>query len=736
MAEWHMGRRVACQITGSGAVRHGRRLSLAGLAVVLLAGTCAPAAPVAPIALHPENPHYFLWRDKPTVLITSAEHYGAVLNRAFDYKRYLDTLQSYSFNLTRTFTGAYCEPVGAFKIEKNTLAPAAGDLLCPWARSDQGGYANGGNKFDLTKWDPEYFRRLSDFVATAGKRGVVVELVLFCPFYEDSMWDLSPMNARNNVNGIGGMPRTEVYTLKHPDLLAVQDAMVRQIVTTLKDCDNLYYEICNEPYFGGVTEDWQAHIAETIAQAEAGFEHKHLIAQNIANKSKKIENPNPRVSIFNFHYAKPPVAVAENYHLNKVIGDDETGFAGDERVKPYRLEGWDFILAGGAVYSNLDYSFAVGHEDGSNPINAPGGGGPELQKQLQVLKEFIHKFDFVRMKPDDSVVKTALPKGVTARVFAEPGQTYAIYVNGNGLTELALDLPPGQYGAEWVNTKTGQTDKAEPFKHQGGVQTLQAPGYVDDIALRIVRLVAKRNERALLFSSDFEGRGLKGWRGSGNLPAIVRDRTRSGKAAMRTSLDRYKDRYPDRTEVLGPKAQVGKEYWYGFSILLPEDYIPDRIWEIVAQWHSPPDTNIGEKWRNPVLALSTTNGRWGWVSRWDAKRNTFESGKREYGGTREYNLGPYERGVWTDWVVHVKWSYGPDGFLMVWKNGRLAIDQSGPNTFNDAEGPFFKMGLYKGWGDPKKECDAVTKRVLYHDEFRMAGADATYQDVAPGSHSE
>jgi hypothetical protein len=27
-----------------------------------------------PIALHPDNPHYFLFRGKPTVLITSAEH--------------------------------------------------------------------------------------------------------------------------------------------------------------------------------------------------------------------------------------------------------------------------------------------------------------------------------------------------------------------------------------------------------------------------------------------------------------------------------------------------------------------------------------------------------------------------------------------------------------------------------------------------------------------------------------
>ena len=64
------------------------------------------------------------------------------------------------------------------------------------------------------------------------------------------------------------MARTDVYTLKHKDLLDVQDAMVRKIVETLKDFDNLYYEICNEPYFGGVTLEWQYRIAQTIVEAE------------------------------------------------------------------------------------------------------------------------------------------------------------------------------------------------------------------------------------------------------------------------------------------------------------------------------------------------------------------------------------------------------------------------------------------------------------------------------------
>ena len=46
----------------------------------------------APLALHPDNPRYFLFRGKPTVVITSGEHYGAVLNLDFDFVTYLDTL--------------------------------------------------------------------------------------------------------------------------------------------------------------------------------------------------------------------------------------------------------------------------------------------------------------------------------------------------------------------------------------------------------------------------------------------------------------------------------------------------------------------------------------------------------------------------------------------------------------------------------------------------------------------
>jgi hypothetical protein len=53
-----------------------------------------------------------------------------------------------------------------------------------------------------------------------------------------------------------------------------------------------------------------------------------------------------------------------NLGLNKVIADDETGFRGKDDGL-CRSEGWDFLLAGGGVYSNLDYSFTPGHPAGT-----------------------------------------------------------------------------------------------------------------------------------------------------------------------------------------------------------------------------------------------------------------------------------------------------------------------------------------------------------------------------------
>ena len=472
--------------------------SLARRAIFLLSLMALPArAAERPIALHPDNPHYFLFRGKPAVLVTSGEHYGAVLNRDFDYIPYLNELQARKFNLTRTFSGSYREVPGSFNIVENTLAPVPGRFLCPWARGTMPGAGDGGNKFDLSKWDPDYFARLKDFLIQAGKRGIVVELSLFCAIYDDKLWAVNPLNAANNIQEVGKVGRLEVYTLKDKALTAAQEALVRKLAAELKDFDNLYYEVCNEAYFGGVTREWNDRIVAVLRDAEKSFPARHLIAQNISNGSTKIDRPNPDVSIFNFHYSTPPDSVALNAKLGKAIADDETGFRGTADL-PYRTEGWDFLLAGGSAYSNLDYSFTCKRPDGTAKVTtSPGGGGPALRKQLQILKEFMDGLDFVAMRPDNGVVKgghiVAPLSGdppeakATARALVAPGQTYAIYVRGGTQAALEVDMPAGKYRAEWVNTKMGTVDKTEEFEHTGGTRTLASQIYREDIALRVQR---------------------------------------------------------------------------------------------------------------------------------------------------------------------------------------------------------------------------------------------------------
>lgn len=76
------------------------------------------------IRLHPENPNYFQYKGKPTILVTSGEHYGAVMNADFNFQKYLATLHSAGLNYTRIFLGPYSElGDNLFGITNNTMNP-------------------------------------------------------------------------------------------------------------------------------------------------------------------------------------------------------------------------------------------------------------------------------------------------------------------------------------------------------------------------------------------------------------------------------------------------------------------------------------------------------------------------------------------------------------------------------------------------------------------------------------
>jgi hypothetical protein len=481
------------------------RLAIFTQLIVLI----AQAVMAQPIRLHPRNPHYFLYRQKPVVLITSAEHYGGVLNLDFDFITYLDTLARDGLNYTRLFSGSYFEPQGAFNIQKNTLAPTQERLLTPWERSQTVDGKPG--KFDLSRWNEAYFRRLRDFIQEAGKRGIVVEMTLFSAIYGDAQWNINPLNPLNNINQTDTVKRQQVHTMANGNLLSHQERLVRKIVRELNRFDNLFYEIQNEPwadnhvlagpinsYLPNWEQEWrnrieypaenslawQKIIASYIRSEEAGLSNRHLIAQNYTNFRYPLKEVDPAVSIINFHYAYPE-AVSMNYGWDRVIGLDETGFAGSVD-RTYRRIAWNFMLAGGGLFNNLDYSFTVEKPDGTDANRAPGGGSVALRQQLGILKRFIEGFDFIRMRPDPEVI--ALAPGVFRQALSQPGQAYAIYLNGQLTGALQLHIPAGSYQVTWVDVTNGKHLNRENRRHKGGRMVLEAPDFQQDIAVKVLAL--------------------------------------------------------------------------------------------------------------------------------------------------------------------------------------------------------------------------------------------------------
>jgi hypothetical protein len=298
-------------------------------------------------------------------------------------------------------------------------------------------------------------------------------------------------------------------------------------VGELRDLDNLYYEIQNEPWAdhevasgvlnpsvlpGDVTPPgafwknrvdlaspaslaWQARIAAVVREEEERLGVRHLIAQNFCNHRYPLRDVDPNVSILNFHYAWPEAATL-NAGLGRVVSLDETGFANPsdrsgtaETDAVYRKQAWEFLMAGGGIYSMLDYSFAVGHEDGTFVNAAPGGGSPALRRQLRVLKDFLHGFDIPALAPRPASVVSA--PGAFPRAIGT-GSTLGVYLWGDGRTTLTLDLPAGGWREEWIDTRTGEVRRSSAWSHPGGGRELSSPPYEDDVALRLRRDDAPR----------------------------------------------------------------------------------------------------------------------------------------------------------------------------------------------------------------------------------------------------
>lgn len=138
----------------------------------------------------------------------------------------------------------------------------------------------------------------------------------------------------------------------------------------------------------------------------------------------------------------------------------------------------------------------------------------------------------------------------------------------------------------------------------------------------------------------------------------------------------------------------GKTHWWAHSVRFPDDYIDPPIsvstWNggVVADFHN---TTNGAGQANfqvqamPAAAISPD-------------RPTGLSFQVAYGvqgspTTQTFPIGPVERNVWYNFVYHVKWTSGNDGYVDAWVNGVQKLAYRGPTLYT-GQGVYLKLANY------------------------------------------
>ena len=227
-------------------------------------------------------------------------------------------------------------------------------------------------------------------------------------------------------------------------------------------------------------------------------------------------------------------------------------------------------------------------------------------------------------------------------------------------------------------------------------------------------------EGQLIVDEGFESGELP-FHTSGNSPEVIRvTDARAGKYVMKSELNPSSE-VVKRTEVSISKKivnfDVGKAYWVGISIKLGEEFRDSTDFNdqgMLIQWHYRDWLHPEVRDAQPLLLRFR-----------DDKVHVHNEVLQEFMASV-----PPAYGEWVDWVIHVKFA-DKDGLIQVWRNGKQIVDWQGDNHQTEKhEGAYLKFGLYSAQYETEPpEIDF--KRVVYHDELRIAGADGSYELVAP-----
>ncbi len=408
----------------------------------LLAATLAAAEPApGPLRRHPENPRYFADPSGRAVYLTGAHTWTTIVDMGpedpppqFDFEKFLRWVEAYGHNFIRLWTWDLTnwEPRG-YRQVRHHVRPL------PYARTGPGTALDGKPKFDLARYDKEYFRRLEQRVRAAQRRGFYVSVMLFEGWglqFSPGGWEAHPYHPDNNINGIDGKGLA-VYTLADPTVTALQEAYVRKVVDTVNRFDNVLYEISNENHPGST--DWQYHMIRFIQAYEKTrpkqhpvgmtFQYKGGTNQALFDSPAEWISPNPEGG---FRDEPPPndgakVILNDTDHLWGIGGNADWVWKTFLRgMYPLFMDPYDARVLGKPFEAEFE----------------------PVRRNLGYTRQYARRVNLARMKPAGELASSRY-------CLADPGRDYLVFVPGGGTVTVDLTAASGQLRLEWFDPVNG-----------------------------------------------------------------------------------------------------------------------------------------------------------------------------------------------------------------------------------------------------------------------------------------
>lgn len=437
------------------------KLATVAAVAVLVCGATAPvsAGEVSPqipnpdrIRPHAADPRYWQYRGQPVLLLGGSKDDN--LFQIPDLEAHLDAMKAAGANYIR-----------------NTMSdrPDKGFEVYPFFRRDDG-------KYDLTRWNPEYWQRFANLLRWTFERDIIVQIEVWDRFdYSQANWTKHPYNPANNVtytheeSGLGAAYPDHPGANKQPFffttpaqrhnrvVLPHQERFVAEMLRHALPYPHVLYCMDNET---NGEEAWSVYWAEFIQiRARAlgvdvfltemwddwnleGPHHRRTLDQPDRFAFADVSQNNHQKGQQhwdNFQWARARVAERPRpLNTVKTYGADGGRF-GTSRDG---LERWWRHLIGGAAGVRF-------HRPDSGL-----GFSPPAEQAVRAARKLESAVRLWDVAPALDRLRAREPN--EAYLAAAPGTAYALYFPDGGQIELDLRGAPGSFRLRWIDIGKGE----------------------------------------------------------------------------------------------------------------------------------------------------------------------------------------------------------------------------------------------------------------------------------------